>query len=400
MWKVLIADDEPAIRNGLVRTVSSSGRDLEVAAEAEDGETALEMAEALKPDLLLVDVCMPFLSGLQFIEKLKAANDDCAVIIVSGHDEFEYAREALRLGASDYILKPIDEKALLAAIDSALSALKERRDASRYIEWAKSQMVRLQPEYRQRFLRDLVAGRLSPGEVLRTSGFLGMKLPERFGLLIVRINERFLAGGESEDERLTRFLALESLINERFPPQNGNYVFEDESVDLVVLGDAKDTSEWIDSAAEITDRALRRLKLPVSVAQGFAQSPEEVAECYGELTAQLSKGENASALAAAARDFMEKGYSRPDLSLEETAEFLKVSPGYLSRVLRRETDAAFTQTLTRIRVDKAAALLSDPSVRVSEVAEAVGFSSLHYFSRTFKRVTGVSPIDTRRGGQS
>ena len=397
MWKVLIADDEPAIRRGLARTIAESNRDLIVVAEAEDGEEALALAQERKPDLLLVDVCMPFLSGLKFLERLKAINDDCAIIIVSGHDEFEFAREAIRLGATDYILKPIDDALLLAAVDMSLSKLKESRDSSRYLEWAKAQLVRMLPEYRQRFLRDLVAGRLSPGELSHSGEFLDLRLPERGGMMIVRLNERAMPGSVSEDSRLTRFLALEPLLRELFPPDEGHYVFEDETVGWVVFGDARDSSEWIDAAAEITERALRKLKLSVVAAQGFASGPDEIADCYAELSSELAREENASSLVSAAREYMEKGYSRVGFSLEETAEYLKVSPGYLSRVLRRETDAAFTQTLTKIRVDKAVALLADPSMKVSEVADAVGFSSLHYFSRTFKRVMGVSPLDIRRG---
>lgn len=399
MWKVLIADDEPVIRNGLVRTISSSGRQLEVVATAEDGKQALELAVRFKPDLLLVDVCMPFFSGLQFLEKIRSEIADSIIIIVSGHDEFEYAREALRLGASDFILKPIDDSALLAAIDKAIETLENNRDERRYIDWAKAQLEKQKPEYRNRFFRDLVYGRLSESEIAWTVDFLGIHLPEKRGMLIARIDEKAVGLGESEQERITRFLSLESLVRERFPESAGHAVFEDESSNIVAFGDACDPSDWVDAASEIIERAERRLQLNVLSVQSFVESGESPAECYAELETALSKMGSTSVLAAAALEYMHVSYSRSDLSLEETADALRVSAGYLSRVLRRETSAAFTESLMRLRINRASALLRDHSVSVSQVAEAVGFSSLHYFSRTFKRITGETPMETRRGNQ-
>jgi two-component system response regulator YesN len=85
------------------------------------------------------------------------------------------------------------------------------------------------------------------------------------------------------------------------------------------------------------------------------------------------------------------------LSLEDLAQALKVSPGYASRVLKRSAGFSFSTFLNRVRVARAVALMNDPTVRLGEVAELVGYSSQHYFSRAFKRVLGVSPGKARDG---
>ncbi len=110
MWKVLIADDEPKIRRGLRTTIERLRPDMKVVAEAEDGEMALEAARREKPDILMIDVRMPFLNGLELIEKIKGVLSDCIIIVVSGHDEFEYAQRALQLKVFDYVLKPVPQR--------------------------------------------------------------------------------------------------------------------------------------------------------------------------------------------------------------------------------------------------------------------------------------------------
>lgn len=106
-------------------------------AQAEDGETALDLAVEFMPDLLFVDVNMPFLNGLQFIEKLEGILKDAIIIIITGYDDFKYAQQALRLGVFDYILKPIMEDVFYTALDQAKEQLMKTREQSRYLQWAK-----------------------------------------------------------------------------------------------------------------------------------------------------------------------------------------------------------------------------------------------------------------------
>lgn len=121
MWKVLIADDEPKIRKGLKKMLQSFDLSLRVVGEAEEGEQALEMAKTHQPHILLVDINMPFLDGLGLIERVRQFSPDMIIIIITGYDEFKYAKRAIQLQVSDYLLKPINgqelKEILLKAID-------------------------------------------------------------------------------------------------------------------------------------------------------------------------------------------------------------------------------------------------------------------------------------------
>ena len=104
VYKLLIADDESRIRKGLRNVLDWNELNIEVVGEAEDGEIALVQTKKLNPDLIFLDICMPFLNGLKLIEKLNEPDRNCIIIIITGHDEFEYMHEALKLKVFDYLL--------------------------------------------------------------------------------------------------------------------------------------------------------------------------------------------------------------------------------------------------------------------------------------------------------
>jgi CheY-like chemotaxis protein len=101
MYKVLIADDEPKIRKKLAGIIDWKCFGLEIACEAEDGEIALQLAGELRPDIYILDINMPFINGLELIERIKETQPNAVIIIISGHDEFGYAQQALKVRACE-----------------------------------------------------------------------------------------------------------------------------------------------------------------------------------------------------------------------------------------------------------------------------------------------------------
>ena len=126
MRTVLIADDEPLIVSGLSEHIDWQAMDCRVAAAASNGEEALRFIEALNPDILLTDIVMPGLSGLDLAERIRQQGRHTEVILLSTYDHFEYAREALRIGVCDYVLKPIEIDRLREAVRKASRRLDEK----------------------------------------------------------------------------------------------------------------------------------------------------------------------------------------------------------------------------------------------------------------------------------
>ncbi len=107
-----VAEDEERMRDYLARKTAELDPNLECAGTAADGEEAVELVERVLPDLLITDIKMPLLGGLELVKRIRTTNPDLRILIVSGYSEFEYARQAIELGVDDYIVKPIDAHAL------------------------------------------------------------------------------------------------------------------------------------------------------------------------------------------------------------------------------------------------------------------------------------------------
>lgn len=137
-YRVLIADDEPIIREGIRDAIDWITLGMEVVGEAEDGEEALERAADLGVDIVLVDMNMPFLNGIELIRALQQKCPCCRYLIISGHDEFAYAQEAVRLGVEDYILKPVQAEQLYAALERLHQRLTEEHQRTAYVQQAGS----------------------------------------------------------------------------------------------------------------------------------------------------------------------------------------------------------------------------------------------------------------------
>lgn len=123
--RVIIADDEETIRNGLARLIGRCDLDLEVVAVAENGRQALELVERHRPALLLMDINMPGLNGLEAIREIRRRDGRVKIIIISGYGQFEYAQQAMELGVSNYLLKPVDYRTLRDILARAAATVQE-----------------------------------------------------------------------------------------------------------------------------------------------------------------------------------------------------------------------------------------------------------------------------------
>ena len=127
-YKVLLVDDEEEVRNAIEQRINWEELGFEVIGKAQNGVKAMEIAEKLQPDVVITDIKMPYMNGLQLSHKLKEEYPNIRIIIFSGYDEFEYAQEAVHIQAEEYILKPIDADKLKTVFTNIRNDLDKEYD--------------------------------------------------------------------------------------------------------------------------------------------------------------------------------------------------------------------------------------------------------------------------------
>ena len=164
-YRILLVDDEAEIRQGIARKIDWEASGFEVVGEAENGEEALERAETLEPDVVLTDIRMPYMDGLVLTERLRQSRPSVKVVIFSGYDDFEYAKQAIKLGVAEYILKPVNAEELTAILARLKEGLDQEIEQKRNVSLLREHYRRSLPLLREQFLNDLIGGRAVVGEI-------------------------------------------------------------------------------------------------------------------------------------------------------------------------------------------------------------------------------------------
>ena len=165
MLKVLLVDDEEIIREGMSRGINWAELGFTVAAQAEDGGEALEQVEITRPDVIITDIRMPFVDGLEFIARVKAKYPEIYIVIISGHDEFDYAQKAIKLGAYDYILKPIELDYLGEVLVKIRREVEEAQKKETEVRELKGKLSENLSLARERLIREVIGGKKETAQV-------------------------------------------------------------------------------------------------------------------------------------------------------------------------------------------------------------------------------------------
>ena len=158
MYKVLIVDDEPIIRKGLKNIIAWSQYNCEVYGEASDGIEGIEMIDEYKPDIVFTDICMPEMDGLEMIKHMVSVDDHIKIVILTGYCDFAYVKEALVLGAFDYILKPAKLDEIKDVIIRAVKELDEDKAAKQMSVQLRERYQKSLPKLREKLLFEVMMG--------------------------------------------------------------------------------------------------------------------------------------------------------------------------------------------------------------------------------------------------
>jgi two-component system, response regulator YesN len=184
-YKVFFVEDEIVTREGIRDNVDWSANGFEFCGEAPDGEMALPLVQAIRPDVLITDIKMPFMDGLQLCKIIRERMPWVKVIILSGHDEFEYAQKAINLGVTEYLLKPVTVQDLHNVLHKVAAQIDKESKERENLRNLRAQLEEHRAVRIEKFLRKLVMGALSSPEAIEQSESLGIDLVARCYLVTV-----------------------------------------------------------------------------------------------------------------------------------------------------------------------------------------------------------------------
>lgn len=176
MYRIVIAEDEEEVRKRIVKHINESDTEYRIIGEAGDGELAIELVRELKPDILLTDICMPNVNGLELIRGIREVDKELPIVVVSGYDEFSYAREAMSMGVREYLLKPFLPKELFEVLDKTKKIIEQKNQIAVNLQNMSIELQKNLTYSRERFFHSLLDGKLGKQETEVTAVDIGFDL--------------------------------------------------------------------------------------------------------------------------------------------------------------------------------------------------------------------------------
>lgn len=338
MYKLLLVDDEEIIREGITRMIDWDALNIELTASCSNAITALDSMTDDMPDILLTDIRMPGMDGLELVQRAVALHPLLQTVILSGHDTFEYARQAVKCGVSEYLLKPCSKEEMTEAILRACRAVDKQRRHVLYLSGERSKRVHTLVE---------------AFEALR-------KGPLDVGQLERQVHE---LAKTAEDPSLLREALICVITNN--------------------MGSGQ--TEW--GMNIITDAMRRREPLEELIARSLLRLRGEGAGARtGDFVQQMTA-------------YVGAHFADESLTLQYIADnVVYMNADYIGREFTRAVGQKFSSYLLESRMEHAKLLMvGNPSLHSYQIAEQVGLgNNPHYFSQLFRKYTGMTPKDYRR----
>lgn len=268
LYKVMLVDDEEAARKAIEKKLKWDELGFQVIATAENGEEALELAEKLQPDVVMTDIKMPFMDGLSLCRKLKESRRDMRIVIFSGFDEFEYAREAIKLDVAEYILKPIDSEELRDVFLRIKKNLDAEIDEKRNQEKLYAYYQKSLPVMKEQFMASLIEGKLSDELIQEMNDAYEVNLEAPYYAVAV-----FRADfGERVKERSLLNLSLKQILDENVSvgAEVRSFLYLDMVAAILELDGTARLNEKIQELDQVCKTAQRLLEVNVTAGIGQA----------------------------------------------------------------------------------------------------------------------------------
>lgn len=362
MYKILIIDDEPWSREVVKALGEWESLQLKIIGEAEDGTEGLKLIGELKPDIVITDMRMP---GIEGVELLKAMNEQfpgLKIIVMSGYDDFIYLKQAIRSRAVEYLLKPIDPVEMNASLAQCVRELEQAHEKVNALwrmppVFADTAVLDKYLSYRQLVYGHLLE--LNKQAVLQTFENMERFLENRpgeikNGNILARIGHDFIL-------MLEEFISGNEIVLD--------HIWNEKNREWAVTAGWNSISEVVEDICRLYGRAMDAMEV-------------------------LRKNRNRLDLTEV-QTYIDRHF-QDSISLETVSQHFFVSKEHLSRVFKTVTGENLSDYIIRKRMEKARELIVEQRLAIKHVAQMMGYDDLAYFYRVFKKHFGLTPGGLRR----
>jgi two-component system response regulator YesN len=360
MYTMMLVDDDYISREGLRDLIDWKSLRIEIIGEAEDGVEGLDVARRLKPDIVITDVVMPVMDGMKLVEQLKIEQPDVLVIMISAHQDIQYMKASMKLEAIDYILKPFNREELKQVVSKVV--------------------VKLDKEKAQKQLNDDISHYYS-------DSISSIELP----VIVETIEKIASLCGTGQTE------VVVAQVGQLFVHIRHNNMAS--MLFLTAMCSELLIKAVRTASAHIEPSVTQEVKAAIQQFRNL-QNPQDMEAFVVEKLMILEKATNESRHSKSRRiirdveAIIHKSYHL-NLTIQQLAADVFMSPGHLQTLFKKETGQTINDYITYVRLQRAQALLDEPSIKIYEVANQVGYQDTYYFTKIFKKTVGVNPNEYR-----
>lgn len=383
MLKILFVDDDAVARRNMAQRIDWNDLGWDLVYTARDGVDALEYMKENRPDIIISDIKMPIMDGIEMAKIARDYYPDLFFIFLSGYKEFEYAKQALALDAIDYLNKPIDNSQLLDVLRRAEKKCIRTREVNQILN-------EKYPLIRRQYISKLMYENFREADDaifrafdINITGGLGMVLFMDFGK-------------DAPPDTAACQEYLQSLCNTLTRQYYGSLFICMDNLQLFIIytmPDCKEKNRFLTSMEELKKYINSCLKRDLLLEGIFYQGSvmQELNDLYASCQAAMqSKNSETYTLLSKIRCYIEKNYQNPDLSLVMIARYFNVNHCYLTSLYKDQFGINLYDYLISVRMEKAGELLRTTDMKSYEVAEATGYRNSQYFSASFKKYYGCT----------
>lgn len=409
----MIVDDDEILREGIEKTPDWSKNNILVVGTARNGRECLKIIPDCLPQIILTDIKMPFMDGMQLCEAVFHLYPSIRLVLLTAYDDFAYAKKALDYKVTEYVMKYEDNAAIIAAVKKAALEYDRQKTQTEIIRSSRRLLT-------NKFFKDWVLEGYSEEKIDHCAKQLDLSFPYlEFQVLSFRLMPACCGDAASGRWRMEQYQQQFGNLFADCAAGDGRKVFyflAEDHLNVLLNFDGEIKSETLLQVIKSVEDVLK-----IGAAAGIgrkcqkaAQVPQSYREAVQALEYQsivrnkdggqplvyfndtVASGNLRADVIRQITAFIRQHYMEKTLSLNVIANAVHLTPSYVSAVFKKNFKINITDYLTRIRLEKAKELLEKTDFKTYEVSERVGYSNSQYFSVLFKRIIGVSPTEYRQ----